>query len=167
MLRAYIIDNQAVARNLLTTVLNNGGHEVVGDSNHSASNIARMVKLQPQIVCIDIGESDKDGLALLESVKEQLPKSLIFLVSAKLDAETIQAAQSRGVVGFIVKPFNAVAVLMSIRNTILRIAKQAKSRAKPASDLEAAPISEDAENSPPDQVSDQVSNAGQASAGQN
>lgn len=163
MLRAYIIDNQAVARNLLTTVLNNGGHDVVGDGNHSASNIARMVKLQPQIVCIDIGEPDKDGLALLESVKEQLPKSLIFLVSAKMDAEIIQAAQSRGVVGFIVKPFNAVAVLMSIRNTILRIAKQAKSQAKPASDHEVAPISGDAENSPLDQISD----AGQASAGQN
>lgn len=136
MLRAYIIDNQAVARNLLATVLNNGGHEVVGDGNHSATNFARMVKLQPQIICIDIGEADKDGLALLESVKVHLPKALIFLVSAKLDAETIQAAQSRGVVGFIVKPFNAVAVLMAIRNTILRIAKQAKTQSKPITDLE-------------------------------
>ncbi|MBI3713664.1 MAG: response regulator [Burkholderiales bacterium] len=138
MLRAYILDNQAVARNLLATVLNNGGHEVVGDGNHSATNIARMVKLQPQIICIDIGEPDKDGLALLESVREQLPKSLIFLVSAKIDAEIIQAAQSRGVVGFIVKPFNAVAVLMSIRNTILRIAKQAKSQQTPSADAKAA-----------------------------
>lgn len=156
MLRAYIIDNQAVARNLLTTVLNNGGHEVVGDGNHSATNFARMVKLQPQIVCIDIGEPDKDGLALLESVKEQLPKALIFLVSAKLDAETIQAAQHRGVVGFIVKPFNAVAVLMAIRNTILRIAKQAKAQLKPvteAASTESAPEPEgDSNNPPPDAV---------------
>ncbi len=121
-------------------MLNNGGHEVVGDGNHSATNFARMVKLQPQIVCIDIGEPDKDGLALLESVREQLPKALIFLVSAKMDAEIIQAAQSRGVVGFIVKPFNAVAVLMSIRNTILRIAKQAKSQTKLAPDNDVAQV---------------------------
>lgn len=156
MLRAYIIDNQAVARNLLATVLNNGGHEVVGDGNHSATNFARMVKLQPQIICIDIGEADKDGLALLESVKEHLPKALIFLVSAKLDADTIQAAQSRGVVGFIVKPFNAVAVLMAIRNTILRIAKQAKAQLKPvteAASTESAPEPEgDSNNPPPDAV---------------
>lgn len=143
MLRAYIIDNQAVARNLLTTVLNNGGHEVVGDGNHNPTNIARMVKLQPQIICIDIGEPDKDGLALLESVKEQLPKALIFLVSAKLDAETIQAAQSRGVVGFIVKPFNAVAVLMAIRNSILRIAKQAKAQQKPVAESESTEVASD------------------------
>lgn len=150
MLRAYILDNQAVARNLLATVLNNGGHEVVGDGNHSTTNIARMVKLQPQIICVDIGEPNQEGLALLEAIREQLPKSLIFLVSAKMDTEIIQAAQTRGVVGFIVKPFNAVAVLMSIRNTILRIAKQAKSAQKSkleenpsaAEEPDAAPASE-------------------------
>ena len=54
----------------------------------------------------------------------------MFLVSAKIDAEIIQAAQSRGVVGFIVKPFNAVAVLMSIRNTVLRIASKSRAKAK-------------------------------------
>jgi len=128
MLKAYILDNQAVARNLLGTVLMNGGHEVIGDGNYSAHNLAKMVKLQPQIVCVDIGEADKDGLAILENLRAQLPKALVFLVSAKLDAETIAAAQALGVVGFIVKPFNATAVLMSIRNTILRIASHARAK---------------------------------------
>jgi two-component system chemotaxis response regulator CheY len=128
MLRAYILDNQAVARNLLGSVLASGGHEVVGDGNPSSTNLAKMVKLQPQIVCVDIGEADNDGLALLDNLRAQLPKALIFLVSAKMDADTIQAAQTRGVVGFIVKPFNAVAVLTSIRNTILRIASQSRQK---------------------------------------
>jgi DNA-binding NarL/FixJ family response regulator len=128
MLKAYILDNQAIARNLLSTVLMNGGHEVIGDGNNSSTNIARMVKLQPQIVCVDIGEPDQNGLALLDSLRSQLPKALIFLVSSKIDAQIIQLAQDRGVAGFIVKPFNAVAVLMSIRNTILRIAKQRRAQ---------------------------------------
>ncbi len=138
MLKAYILDNQAVARNLLGTVLMNGGHEVVGDGNHSPANLAKMVKLQPQIVCVDIGEPDQVGLATLDNLRSQLPKALIFLVSAKMDAATIQAAQSRGVVGFIVKPFNAVAVLMSIRNTILRIATQRRKQQQDTHNLESA-----------------------------
>lgn len=142
MLKAYILDNQAVARNLLGTVLTNGGHEVIGDGNNSPSNIARMVKLQPQIICVDIGEPDQAGLALLDTLRSQLPKSLVFLVSAKMDAEVIKEAQSRGVVGFIVKPFNAVAVLMSIRNTVLRIAS--KSRAKQKATEEALPSADEA-----------------------
>jgi two-component system chemotaxis response regulator CheY len=64
-----------------------------------------------------------------------------------MDAETIQAAQSRGVVGFIVKPFNAVAVLTSIRNTILRIATQSRQKQKEAASTDAV------QNDLPDQSS--------------
>lgn len=132
MLKAIIIDNQAVARNLLASVLNNGGHEVVGDCNTNLSNLARMVKLQPQIVCIDIGEANSDGLALIDNLRKELPKALIFLVSAKIDADTIDATKQRGVSGFIVKPFNSVAVLSAIRTTIIRIATQQRARSEPA-----------------------------------
>jgi two-component system chemotaxis response regulator CheY len=127
MLKAIILDNQAVARDLLASVLNNGGHEVVGGSNTNVSNLARMVKLQPQIVCVDIGETNGDGLELLDTLRKELPKALIFWVSSKIDADIIQRVQQHGVSGFIVKPFNTTAVLTSIRNTIIRIA--AKQRA--------------------------------------
>jgi two-component system chemotaxis response regulator CheY len=132
MLKVVILDNQAVARNLLASVLTTGGHEVVGDSNTSLSNLARMVKLQPQIVCVDIGENNADGVALLDNLRKELSRALIFLVSSKMDAELIQMAQQHGVSGFIVKPFNAVAVLSSIRNTIIRISKQTKAKDQPA-----------------------------------
>jgi two-component system chemotaxis response regulator CheY len=131
MLKAIILDNQAVARDLLASVLNNGGHEVVGGSNTNTSNLARMVKLRPQIVCVDIGEANAEGLELLDSLRKELPKALIFLVSAKIDADTIQSAQQHGVSGFIVKPFNSTAVLTSIRNTIIRIATQQRVKNKP------------------------------------
>lgn len=126
MLKAVILDANAVARNLLTSVLINGGHEVVGDANLSPASIAKIVNLKPQIVCIDIGEINNEGLQLLDHLRASLPKSLLFMVSSKIDATTLQAAQQRGVHGFIVKPFNSVAVLNSIRNTILRIAKQSR-----------------------------------------
>jgi DNA-binding NarL/FixJ family response regulator len=132
MLKAFILDNQAVARNLLGSVLTMGGHEVVGDSNTNLSNLARMVRLQPQIVCIDIGEANQEGLSTLTRLRQELPKALIFLVSAKIDAETIQSTQQCGVNGYIVKPFNGVAVLASIRNTIIRIATQKKTQATDA-----------------------------------
>lgn len=126
MLKIIIMDGNAVARNLLTSVLTNGGHEVVGDASISAANLAKLVKLKPQVVCIDVGETDSEGLAMLDSVRKELPKALIFLVSSKIDEAILQAAQQRGVHGFIVKPFNSVAVLGAIRNTIVRIAKQQK-----------------------------------------
>ncbi len=133
MLKVIILDNQAVARNLLGSVLTNGGHEVVGGSNTNLSNLARLVKLRPQIICVDVGESESEGITLLKALRTELPKALIFLVSSKIDAATIQSAQQYGVSGFIVKPFNAVAVLSSIRNTIVRIAKLQKAKVEQVS----------------------------------
>ena len=80
MLKAIILDNQAVARDLLTSVLNNGGHEVVGGCNTNITNLARMVKLQPQIICVDIGDTNGDGIELFNSLHKELPKALIFFV---------------------------------------------------------------------------------------
>lgn len=129
MLKAVILDANAVARNLLSSVLVNGGHEVVGDANLAPANLAKVIRLKPQIICIDIGETNDENMAVLDLLRKELPKSLLFLVSAKIDANTLQSAQQRGVHGFIVKPFNSVAVLSSIRNTIIRIARQQKPQA--------------------------------------
>lgn len=132
MLKAVILDANAIARNLLTSVLNNGGHEVVADANLAPASLARVIRLRPQIVCIDIGETNDAGWAIITQLRTELPKSLLFLVSSGINASMIQDAQQRGVHGFIVKPFNSVAVLTSIRNTILRIAKQQRANAEAA-----------------------------------
>jgi len=124
VLRVVILDNNAISRGLLKSVLANGGHDVVGDANASLPSITRLVKLQPQIVCIDLENPENSGMELLDTLKEALPKAMIFIVSGKLVSSTLQEAMSRGVHGFIVKPFNSVVVLGTIRNAIIKIARQ-------------------------------------------
>ncbi|MEC4720552.1 response regulator [Noviherbaspirillum sp. CPCC 100848] len=135
MLKVAVLDANAISRNLLTSVLIGGGHDVVGDANISAAGMAAMIKLQPQLVCIDIGTPDDEGFARLDNIRTSLPKALVFLVSGKMEAATVQRAMESGVHGFIVKPFNGATVLTSIRNAIIKIAKQHRQAAtsnKPA-----------------------------------
>jgi two-component system chemotaxis response regulator CheY len=75
-------------------------------------------KFRPHFVCIAQDQAD-DGEQVVEQIRAQLPKTIIFMVSGALDAPTLQAALARGVQGFIVKPFKADAVLKTIRNTVL------------------------------------------------
>lgn len=124
MLKAVVIDGNAISRNLLTSVLESGGYQVVGGANTSAAGLANMIKLRPQIVCIDIGQTDEEGLQKLDVLRDGLPKAVLFMVSGKIDSDTLQAALGRGVHGFIVKPFNGVSVLKSIRNTVIKLARQ-------------------------------------------
>ena len=135
MLKVVILDGNSITRKLLHTVLTNGGHHVIGDSNTSAAGLSKMVSLRPQIVCIDIGQAD--GMALLESVRSELPKALLFMVSGQMDSATVQGALQRGVHGFIVKPFNSVTVLTTIRNAVMKFAKQ--QQARPAGNPENPP----------------------------
>jgi two-component system chemotaxis response regulator CheY len=126
MIKIAIIDPSAISRSLLTTLLTNGGHDVVGDSNTSPAGLTRILKLKPQVICIDIGNPADGGLAMLDTIREALPKTLIFLVSSELSSDTVTAAVAIGVHGFIVKPYNAERVLSTIRNVVIKIARQQK-----------------------------------------
>ncbi|MBV8635750.1 MAG: response regulator [Burkholderiaceae bacterium] len=127
MLKVVIIDGSAIARGLLNTVLTDGGHEVVGDSNTSQAGLARMIRLQPNVICVDIG-TEPDRLTILDTLHEALPRAIIFLVSGKIEPDLVGEAVKRGVQGFIVKPFNSVTVLKTIRATILKFVRRQQSQ---------------------------------------
>lgn len=128
MLRVAIIDSNAVSRGLLSTLLIDGGYDVIGTSNTSPTGVARMVKLQPQVICIDIGHNDAEGDEALATMQTALPKALFFMVSGTLDENTVKNGAARGVLGFIVKPFNPNTVLATIRNTIVKLARAHQSK---------------------------------------
>ncbi len=122
-LKAVIMDGNAMARDLLNSVLVNGSYEVVGQAHTSQRGLAILQKFHPHFVCIDRALVE-DGSGIVETLHETMPKMLVFMMSSALDAPTIQSALARGVHGFIVKPFNADAVLKSIRNAVLAMIKR-------------------------------------------
>src|ERR1700677_4803701 len=128
MLKVVIIDGSAISRGLLNSVLTDGGHEVIGDSNTSQDSLARMINLQPQLVCVDVGH-EGDGMAILDTLREGLPRAILCLVSGKIEPTTVEQALQHGVHGFIVKPFNSVTVLKTIRNAVIKVVKQQQARA--------------------------------------
>ena len=123
MLKVVLIDANAIARGLLNTVLTAGGYQVVGQTHTTAQGYALLQKFQPQLICIAL-EQVEDGNNIVEQIRQNYPKTLIFMVSGGIDAATLQQALARGIHGFIVKPFKADAVLKTIRNTVLAMIKK-------------------------------------------
>ncbi len=128
MLKAIILDESAITRDLLRQVLNSGGHQVVGDCSLGTQGLALMVKHQPHFICVNRGMCE-DGHELLAKIHQTLPKALVFLVCSQLDASTLQAYVSQGVHGFIIKPFNTTAVLNTIKKAVLGLVKRAQAKA--------------------------------------
>jgi len=125
MLKAIIVDANAISRGLLNTVLTDGGYDVVGQAHTALLGHALAMKHHPHIFCI-AREQVEDGHDVVEQLRASQPKVLVFMVSGTLDAPAVQAALGRGVQGFIVKPFKAETVLKTIRNTVLAIVKKHK-----------------------------------------
>ena len=123
MLKAVIVDANAISRGLLNTVLTDGSYNVVGQTHTSALGYALALKHHPHFICI-AREQIEDGGDVVEQLRANLPKTLIFMVSGTLDAPVIQASVARGVHGFIVKPFKADTVLRTIRNTVISVVKK-------------------------------------------
>jgi len=123
MLKAVIVDSNAISRGLLNTVLTEGGYEVVGQAHTGQNALLQAAKSRPQIMCI-AREQVEDGSNVVEQLRAKLPKTLVFMVSGTLDAPTIEAALARGVQGFIVKPFKADTVLKTIRNTVIAVVRK-------------------------------------------
>lgn len=123
MLKAVIVDSNAISRGLLNTVLTDGSYDVVGQTHTSALGYALALKHKPHFVCI-AREQVEDGNDVVGQLRANLPKTLVFMVSGTLDAATVQASLERGVHGFIVKPFKADAVLKTIRNTVIAMVRK-------------------------------------------
>jgi len=121
MLKAVLVDSNAISRGLLNSVLTEGGYDVVGQTHTGHGALQLAAKFRPQLVCIAREQVEED---IVEQLRAMLPKSFIFMVSGTLDAPTIQQALARGVHGFIVKPFKADAVLKTIRNTVIAAVKK-------------------------------------------
>lgn len=126
MLRVAILDNSAIARGLLRSILADGGHNVISESGVAAANLSRLALLAPQLVFIDLDAEKGDPQSTLAALRRGLPKALIFAVSSAFTAERIREASEQGANGFIVKPFNGTAVLSSIRTAILKLVEQQK-----------------------------------------
>lgn len=127
MLKAIIIDESATTRGLLQTILINNGWEVVGHTNTNAKGLMLVQKHQPHFVCIDLQQLN-DETSILDTLKSEWPKTLIFVTSSAIDAATAQNIIARGAHGFFLKPFNQATVANTIKNAVLRLVKSQQAR---------------------------------------
>ena len=123
MLKAVLVDGNAISRGLINTELTDGRYDGMGHTHTSDKGYSMVQKFQPHLICIAL-EQVEDGQDVVEQIRANYPKTLIFMVSGAIDAVILQKALARGVSGFIVKPFNADAVLKTIRNTVLAMVKK-------------------------------------------
>ncbi|GGC65644.1 response regulator [Undibacterium terreum] len=120
-LSVFIIDDNEMTRSVLRMTIQGEDFDVIGGAANGKSGLERVLKLQPDIVCLDIVMPDTDGLELLQEIKQALPLTIVLMVTSSNDRETVSLALQRGAAGYILKPFNKGTILDTLEKvTVLR-----------------------------------------------
>jgi two-component system chemotaxis response regulator CheY len=126
--RILLVDDNDVTRSLLRGMLRGEDYEIVGEANNGVQGFEMAIRLQPDIICLDVEMPGKNGIEVLGRLRTELPHATILMVTGHTDRATVLAAAEGGANGYIVKPFNAAKVLDTLFDAAskLKAAKLAK-----------------------------------------
>ena len=108
-----IVDDELYIRRLLSATLARAGYQVeeAGDARQA---MALAEQLRPDLVLLDLGLPDRDGLELVHALKGG-GKTAVVVVSAREGTEDKVAALDLGADDYVTKPFDTEELLARVR----------------------------------------------------
>jgi response regulator NasT len=102
-LRLVIADNESIIRLDLREMLEDAGHEVVGEAinGRKAVELTRMHK--PDLVIMDIKMPEMDGITAARKISAE-KLAPVLLLTAFSQSDIVEKAKDSGVLGYLVKP---------------------------------------------------------------
>jgi two-component system KDP operon response regulator KdpE len=135
--KILIVDDEPQIRTLLKATLGRAGYSVVeAASGREAMNAKGIDK--PDLVLLDLGLPDRDGLELVETLRGE-PRSAVIVISARDQTEQKVAALDLGADDYVTKPFDTEELLARVRASLRqRLASEAERQV-----VEAGPVAID------------------------
>lgn len=112
MTQVLVVEDDPAAAELLTRALQRAGHEVtvVGTAVEAMQSVVR----GSQLVLLDLGLPDMDGLRACRELRMRRPGVPIMVVSARSSEADIVLALNAGADDYLVKPFRAHELLARV-----------------------------------------------------
>ena len=105
MSRILIVDDSRTSRKILRSILENAGHDIVGEAMDGQDGVNKYKELRPDIVTLDITMPVLDGLGALKLINEIDTESKVIMVTAAGQQNKMIDAIKLGAAEFVTKPF--------------------------------------------------------------
>lgn len=102
-LRIVIADNESIIRMDLRELLEEAGHEVVGEASDGVKAVDMTRRLKPDLVVMDIKMPEMDGIAAAKIISNE-KLAPVLLLTAYSQKEIVEKAKDSGVLAYLVKP---------------------------------------------------------------
>ena len=132
-MRVLIAEDEALIRMDLREMLEEEGHEVVGEARDGAEAVRLARATTPDVVFMDISMPGTDGIEAASVISRESIAAVV-MVTAFSQASLVEQAAQAGAMGYIVKPFSSTDVLPAMEVAVARF-RQAAVLVKEVDDL--------------------------------
>jgi len=119
-LRVLVVDDEPEIRRFLRASLKAQRHEIF-EADTGAKAIEAVVQHRPDLIILDLGLPDMDGVEVIQRVKEQRQVPIIILSVRDREYEKIEALDA-GADDYLTKPFGMGELMARMRVVMRRVA---------------------------------------------
>ena len=123
-----VVEDDAPVRNLITTTLRTNDYRYLTAANGGGA-IAAAASHNPDIVLLDLGLPDMDGVEVIRSIRNWSNMPIIVISARSEDTDKINALDA-GADDYLTKPFSVEELLARLRVTQRRLAMMQTERAQ-------------------------------------
>jgi DNA-binding NarL/FixJ family response regulator len=106
-MRVLVADDHALFRDGLVSLLEAADYEVVAQVENGEQAVAVALRLQPELILLDIGMPKLSGLDALRGLRQELPDSKLVILSVSEDEKDLAEAIRAGANGYLLKSLDA------------------------------------------------------------
>ncbi len=117
-LTVLVIEDEQYITKVLETLLESDGYRVITAQTAAAAR-NQVFAYMPDIVLLDLGLPDMDGIQLLKKLREQIQIPVIVVSARNMDRDKVVALDN-GADDYITKPFSAPVLLARMRAVLRR-----------------------------------------------
>lgn len=119
---ALVIDDEPQIRRLLRVTLEANGYRVL-DAATGQDGLVQAAQRKPEVILLDLGLPDLDGLEVLRRIREwsQVP---VIILSVRDQEDEKVAALDGGADDYVTKPFNSAELLARLRAALRHVQPQ-------------------------------------------
>ncbi len=124
MANVLIVDDSKFMRSMLSDILAEEGHQIVGEAENAKEAIEIFPKLKVDLVTLDVVMPEVEGvdaISALKAIMEVNSEAKVVVVSSMGQEEIIREFMQAGAKDFILKPFRSSHVVAAVNKVLWSI----------------------------------------------